>query len=119
MNPRLLGAFGESVAAAYYRERGYQVERANYRTRLGEVDLIVAKEGALVFVEVKARGPGALAAPGEAVTPQKQRRRSAAAKAYLALKNCADQPCRFDVVEVRVDETDEPHVHCIENAFTL
>ena len=119
MNPRLLGAFGESVAAAYYRRQGYQVERANYRTRLGEVDLIVEKDGALVFVEVKARGPGALAAPGEAVTPRKQRRLIAAAQAYLALQNCADRRCRFDVVEVRVDEDGEPRLHCIENAFTL
>lgn len=119
MNPRLLGAFGESVAAAHYRALGYQMEQANYRTRQGEVDLIVSKGEALVFVEVKTRGPGALAAPGEAVTPQKQRRLIAAAQSYLAWKEWSDRPCRFDVAEVRLDEDDRPHVHCIENAFTL
>ena len=43
MDRRLLGAVGESMAAAAYRKRGYALLAANYRTRLGEVDLIAQK----------------------------------------------------------------------------
>ena len=59
MDKKLAGALGEYYAARYYRSRGYQIEAANYRTRQGEIDLVVSKDGVLVFSEVKLRAGGA------------------------------------------------------------
>ena len=50
-----VGHTGEAVAAKYYQQRGWLLLNHNYRTRLGELDLILYKENTLVFAEVKTR----------------------------------------------------------------
>ena len=40
MDTKLTGAYGEVVAARYLRDNGYTILAANYRTRLGEIDII-------------------------------------------------------------------------------
>ena len=113
----VLGHTGEAVAAKYYIRRGYLLLNHNYRTRMGELDLILYKDGGVVFAEVKTRRSAGFARPAEAVDFRKQQRLIAAAKLYLQNSPYADAPARFDVVEV------EPaaggwRVHCIENAFS-
>ena len=44
-----VGHTGEAVAAKYYQQRGWLLLNHNYRTRLGELDLILYKENTLVF----------------------------------------------------------------------
>ena len=53
MNTRAKGLAGERRAEAFLVQRGYQVLARNFRTRRGEVDLIVANPARLAFVEVK------------------------------------------------------------------
>lgn len=118
MDARTLGAYGESLAAAYYRKQGFDILAANYRTRMGEVDLIVASRKLLVFVEVKTRSRGALAPGRCSVTKTKQKRIIAAAKAYLAAHPEWDCAMRFDVYEVTRQENTVQEV-CIENAFMV
>ena len=118
MDARTLGAYGESLAAAYYRKQGFEIITANYRTRMGEVDLIVSNGKLLIFVEVKARSRGALAPGRCAVTKSKQRRVIAAAKAYLASHPKWDCAMRFDVYEVTQCGMDYEEI-CIENAFMV
>lgn len=111
-----LGRTGEAVAAKYYRQRGYLLLGRNYRTRMGELDLILYKDGTLVFAEVKARTDAAGRAPAEAVDPRKQRRLILAAQHYLQHSPYADAPIRFDVVEV-LPADGGWQVHCIRGAF--
>lgn len=111
-----LGQKGEAIAARYYRQRGYLLIGHNYRTRMGELDLILYKEDTIVFAEVKTRSGRMLSAPAEAVDPHKQHRLILAAQLYLQNSPYADAPVRFDVVEV----TPAPkgwQVHCIFDAF--
>jgi len=49
------GKWGESLAADYLVEKGYTLVVTNFRTPDGEIDLVVQKDGELVFVEVKTR----------------------------------------------------------------
>lgn len=119
MDAQLLGALGESYAAAYYRNHGYSLCAANYRTRFGEVDLIAEKKHTLIFIEVKTRRAGAMVSGSEAVTPEKQRRIILAAQEYIACYFPKRQPrVRFDVVEVTQQPDGTMPVRCIENAFT-
>ena len=60
---RELGHTGEAVAAKYYIRRGYLLLNHNYRTRMGELDLILYKDGGVVFAEVKTR-PARFCPPG-------------------------------------------------------
>ena len=117
MSGRATGDFGEHLALRYYQQRGYTRLAANFRCRMGEVDLIVqAPDGTLVFAEVKTRNQGAPGLPRDAVTPAKQRRLVLAAKHYLALNGLSDPFLRFDVVEVILDGKNHS-INCIENAF--
>ncbi|MBI2372122.1 MAG: YraN family protein [Deltaproteobacteria bacterium] len=95
-----IAARGEEAAAAYFEANGTPVLARNYRSRYGEIDLIVADRGTLVFVEVKARTSTAVALPQEAVTGRKQRRICRTALAYLQRHGRAGQAARFDVVAV-------------------
>lgn len=118
---KLLGQRGEAVAAKYYKQRGYLLLAHGYRTRMGEVDLVLYKDGTVVFAEVKTRAGIQKGTPAEAVDAHKQRRLIRAAQSFLQQSPYADCPARFDVVEVRPPDLTCPswQVHCIENAFTL
>ena len=78
-----IGRKGEALAAKYYMRRGYLLLNHNYRTRMGELDLVLYKDGQLVFAEVKTRAGRMLDAPAAAVDARKQRRLILAAQYYL------------------------------------
>jgi len=90
----------EDRAAAYLRRRAYRVVERNYRTPLGEIDLIVARGAVLAFVEVKGRRSAKKGKPLEAISPPKVRRVCAAAALSLASNPTGFSTYRFDVVPV-------------------
>lgn len=62
-----LGKKGEELALKYFQERGYRLIKKNFRSRAGEIDLILEKEGVIFFVEVKTRSSLAKGKPYESV----------------------------------------------------
>jgi putative endonuclease len=52
-NRQQIGVKGEGLALSYLEHFGYQLVEKNCRIGRGEIDLIVIKEGLLVFTEVK------------------------------------------------------------------
>jgi len=107
-----VGRTGEAVAAKYYQQRGWLLLNHNYRTRLGELDLILYKENTLVFAEVKTRTGAMLDRPAAAVDARKQNRLILAAQQYLQHSPYRDAAIRFDVVEV-TPAARGWQVHCI------
>ena len=113
----LTGALGEVLAGRYLRERGYRIVSANYRTRMGEIDVVAEKDGVLVFIEVKTRSEGMIALPSESVGREKQRRLVRAAGLYLRAEP-PGRKTRFDVIEVYLNSTDNlQKINHIQNAF--
>lgn len=49
------GRRGEAAAAKYYLDRGCRLLAHGYRTRQGELDLILEDRGVIVVAEVKTR----------------------------------------------------------------
>jgi len=49
------GLWAETLAVLYYLLKGYVPIARRYKTKMGEVDLIVASGKRIIFVEVKAR----------------------------------------------------------------
>ena len=47
------GKSGEEKAASYLKRQGYRIIERNYRTRLGEIDIIADCKGCICFVEVR------------------------------------------------------------------
>jgi putative endonuclease len=100
------GATGEELAARWYQEHGYTVLARNWRCREGELDLVLVRDGVIVFSEVKTRRSGRYGSPAEAVTLRKQRRlRSLAAQFLREQRQRADR-IRFDVVAILGDTID-------------
>jgi putative endonuclease len=84
---RELGAKGEALARRHLEARGYTLLDANFRTRHGELDLVAADPGHLVFCEVKTRvlsGPPGELGPLAAIGARKRRQVRSMAREWLA-----------------------------------
>ena len=97
-----LGRAGEHQAEDWYVAHGYQILERNWRSRLGEIDLVCARahDNLVVFCEVKTRRTDRLGEPAEAVTRTKQLRLRRLAADYLHHHVCGPVNVRFDVVAV-------------------
>lgn len=69
---RRRGRLAESLAVLFLRLKGYRILERNWRSKLGEIDVLARKGHLLVLVEVKTRGDAALAR-GAVLAPQRQR----------------------------------------------
>lgn len=117
---KLSGAWGEALAAEYLRKKRYKLLASGYRSRFGEIDLIVSNRKFLVFVEVKLRKSANFAQAREYVDRHKQDRIRTTAAIYLSQYPTHLQP-RFDVIEIYAPEgteTAHPEIHHLEDAFT-
>jgi putative endonuclease len=112
------GSNSESLAARYLKKSGYKILEQNYRTPLGEIDIIAKEKKTIVFVEVKSRRSNRYGNPKWAVTPRKQRKISMVALQYLKSTRQMDNRARFDVVTV-ISNRDEPQIEIVKNAFEL
>ena len=99
MQDKLIGRYGEQIAADFLRKKGYTILASNYSTRVGEIDLIARKGEIVAFVEVKTRSRDYISRPSEAVTAAKQRKIIKTAQFYLMRSEKELQP-RFDVIEI-------------------
>ena len=113
-----LGRRAEDAAAVALESAGYRVRARRFRTRQGEIDLVVEdRAGTVVFVEVKARSGTGYGDPAEAVDHRKRARLSRAAEAYLQARGALERACRFDVVAVRSDPAGKLAVEHVVDAF--
>jgi len=98
---RARGEYGERRAADWYQRGGFTVVARNWRDgRGGELDLVLRRDGLVVFCEVKARRSDAYGSPAEAVTPAKQARLRRLGAAWLRAEGVQGVEVRFDVVAV-------------------
>jgi putative endonuclease len=99
-----LGHYGERLAAQHLERRGFAVLDRNYRTRSGELDLVVFDGAVLAFCEVKTRRQGAWSPFDTLSDAQRERLRG---MALTWLKEVDDRPrpqvVRFDLIAVVID----------------
>ena len=112
------GKKSENLAVWYLKKIGYKIIEQNYRTPLGEIDIIAKEKKTIVFVEVKSRQSIRYGNPKWAVTPKKQRKISMVALQYLKSIRQTDAKARFDVVAI-TSNRDEPRIEIVKNAFEL
>jgi putative endonuclease len=117
-NPRPeLGRDGENAALAWYRDHGYRLVARNWRCPLGELDLVVARSGLLVFCEVKTRGGSGFGGGYEAVTARKQRKLRHLAEVFLLATGQDPARARFDVASVMTGPGGARSVEVFQDAF--
>jgi putative endonuclease len=105
------GGEGESAAADYLSNNGYEVLERNYRCGRAEIDLIVKKKNWLVFVEVKTRSSSDFGYPEEFVDKNQEQNILMAAEHYI-YKIDWQENVRYDIISVLQGEI----VH-FEDAF--
>ena len=111
-----VGREAEQRAFLYLRKLGYRPVARNYRSRGGEVDLILLDGGCLVFVEVRYRTTNTYLRPAHTVDRHKQRKIIRTAALFIARHpRFADCTIRFDVVGVEGRGNDG--LHHIPDAF--
>lgn len=117
---KLLGRWGEALAADRLRHMGYRIIAAGYHCRFGEIDLIAITGNYLCFIEVKLRKNANFAPARAAVDRRKQEKLWTTAACYLAEHPELDLQPRFDVAEIYAPQgmsTREPEFCYWENAF--
>ncbi|MFC1590648.1 YraN family protein [Candidatus Omnitrophota bacterium] len=99
-----LGRIGEAKAVLYLTRLGYEIITRNYRTPLGEIDIIAREGRQLVFVEVRTRASASLGPPFLSVTRKKQRKIIHNALCYVKRYGLTDSPWRIDIVSVKLKD---------------
>jgi len=92
---RRFGDRGESNAAAFFIARGFTVVARNWSCRMGEIDLVIERDGVTHFVEVKTRRSLKYGYPEESITKTKLRHLRAAIELYL--RACPKPPRNYQL----------------------
>ncbi|HLG25606.1 MAG TPA: YraN family protein, partial [Candidatus Gracilibacteria bacterium] len=96
------GQLGEDLALRFLTRKGYRLMERNFRIRGGEIDLIMEKDGILVFVEVKLRQGSNFGPPEEALTPVKIRRLLRAICHYRSERPQKNRRWRCDCIAIEM-----------------
>jgi len=115
-----IGKIGEDIASKYLEAKGYKIKKRNYRTFLGEIDIICEYKGNIIFVEVKTRRSDKFGYPEEAVNFIKQRKIIKNALCYLSKYHLWEKNCCFDVISISIStHKDIKRIKHIRNAFCI
>lgn len=118
-----IGALGEEAAVKALKKQGYKIIDRNYRTKMGEID-IIAKDGEYTcFIEVRLRKNNSFGSPADSIDEGKRIRIINTAKHYAVSKRIYDTPMRFDVVLINAtadkNRLKNIHLQIIKDAFRL
>ncbi|HAN41449.1 MAG TPA: YraN family protein [Candidatus Cloacimonetes bacterium] len=104
-SPYQLSRLGEELAAKYLVSKGYTLLSKNFRTKNGEIDIIVHNDTHLVFVEVKTRRFHSIDAALQTITRRKRYHITQAALVYINQSpNFVKHESRFDIILVFEDK---------------
>ena len=126
--PSSLGKLGEEYAAAYLDQLGYRLVAANFTLPVGrslrgaviraEIDLVAYDGETLCFIEVKTRASDWFASPEVNVDLRKRRQITRAARVYRQMLGIQNEPHRYDVVTVVLNDASTPHIELLRNFWT-
>ena len=115
MNTRVLGADYEKKAAEFLCSLGMEPVEKNYRTRFGEIDLIMKDKETIVFVEVKFRKSASAGYALDAIDFRKRKQICRIAFQYVMLNDRHTQhKYRFDCIGI-----DGDRIKYVKNAFDM
>lgn len=96
----LKGPWAENYAYDYLQQQGLTPITRNYRSQVGEIDLIMQDQEELVFVEVRYRKNDHFGSALESVTYSKQQKIIKTAELYLQKHYRSYPPCRYDILSI-------------------
>jgi len=112
------GRIGEEHAAGLVRARGGVVVSRNWRSRTGELDLVVLdREGRLRFIEVRTRTGTGFGTPAESITTAKLSRLRKLASEWLTAHPGTWRQVCFDVIGVDLSDPSRPLLEMFEDVL--
>jgi putative endonuclease len=115
---KTLGINGENLAVTFLKEKGYRIITRNYKSCIGEIDIIARDGNTIVFIEVKTRATELFGQPFEAVNRKKQHKMKNVALLYMK-KYERNFPARFDVVSIFYRANGMKEIDHIIDAFEV
>ena len=110
-----MGVWGEELAVAYLREKGYVILERDWHSKHRDIDIIAQHGDKVVFVEVKTRRNRDYGEPEAAVNYKKLKNMRLAINHYIQYRNL-ENPWRFDVITiVGIMGTTMPEINHIED----
>ncbi len=107
----------EQACCEYLQSQGLKLVTRNYRTRSGEIDLIMRDKKTLVFIEVRYRKNSHYGSAVESVNSSKQHKLLLTAQHYMQ-QHDIDSPVRIDVVGMHSGDDDNRYrFEWIKNAL--
>ncbi len=96
------GRKGECIAVEYLKQSGFSVLQTNYRTKVGEIDIVAKKDATIYFIEVKTRTSERYGKPYESVTHTKQAHMKRAAQWYVLQNKIGRSKLKLAVVSILI-----------------
>lgn len=96
------GVRGEELAAKHIVSKKYTILERNYRTPLGEIDIIAQKDNKIAFIEVKCRIGDTKGKPYEAITRTKLHHMRRAATFYILQKKLKNYKLSLHVISIQL-----------------
>lgn len=113
-----LGSEGEDLAVRFLQKKGYRIVARNYKTPVGEIDIIARDGDTIVFIEVKTRTDISFGYPFEAVNKRKRQKMKNLALLYLKRQG-KESPVRFDVLSIFCMDNGKKDIEHIKDAFEV
>ena len=104
-NNKLIGQFGERIAACFIVDNGSSIICRNYKCRYGEIDIISASGNDLVFTEVKTRRNMNYGYPFESVTCDKIKKIKKAIQYFMLTEKLIqnyEYSLKFNIISIMI-----------------
>ncbi len=100
MDRTQLARWGENIAKEYLLAQGIVILQMNFRSKLGEIDIVGKEKEDLVFFEVKTRSSKNYGYPEEAVNQKKIKKIEVVANDFQDFNKITDANWRIDTIAI-------------------
>jgi len=112
-----LGSIAEDTATNFLTKQGLHLIERNFRSRYGEIDLIMKDAECIVFVEVRYRKNNNFLDPLESINNKKVKNIINSCNFYIQKTNADISMYRIDIITL-LGSLETPEIHWYQNAFT-
>lgn len=117
LNRKEIGQSAELIAKNFLEKQGLKFIEAQFRCRLGEIDLVMRDINDLVFIEVRYRQNQAFGSAIDSIDFIKQQKIQKTALFYLHQRQLFEKiACRFDIIAIH-GELSSPTIEWLPQAF--
>ena len=108
----------EDLALRYLQRHRLTLLERNFRSRFGEIDLIMRENNTIIFVEVRARKNAAFLHPAESVNYAKRSKIRKTSQVFMQKNAALDRfDLRFDVIALTGSEARGMKIEWFKEAF--